>query len=1536
MKFKLKYLSFLVIIIFSLLSNTDRYSSGSVFYLGTDKSFNVNDNVYVNLEGNGYTTYQFRVYKIKDPKDFLRDKIEKRLVKEKNEKVFANPVALLKTSWNYFKEDFKEVARKELNSKTRVHIKNSANIKFGAGDTEINLAESALLENHEFITSFDIPEIGRSWTYRKIPIPVQEAGFYLIEAVSSSHIAYTVVIKSNVNFVTKQSDGQTVIYAAEKDTGRPVGEAKLTLYDVRTGAIIAAGETEDTGVYSVNKKTPMQTLILLQHKKDYAVSDPDFYAKSFYGKGGTRSIIYTDRPIYKPGHEVQFKGVVRNFQGSDYEISSGSGTVDVITENGKVVVENIPIRASSEMGTFSGKFYLPEDDNVYLGVYHLVLKYGGGSFSTEFQVEAYTKPAFLVKVKTDKNIYIQNESIPVKIQANYYYGAPVAGARVQYRVFRKARYEYSPVGTLAFFDEAKNYLSSAPPRKSDLILDKTTKLDSNGVLSFSFTPKSFEEDSTYTILARVSDANESLSGSASVSVNRGAFFIRVSSDSRVFNPEDSVKISANLIPFHKNLNAAEKAKVIENRKVKLTLYTRGFTNISKEKDRTEVLTKSAKTNAEGKITFNFKLPGKGHYIAEFSSKDSSGEEIKALTTFWASAKTDSIKVPFKNLTLKSGKDIYSVGETAEILILSPVADGHLFITQEANKILKYETVELKGNVYKYKTKIHKSMTPNFTITVTQFAGNDVYKSEIKIVAPPQDKMVTVNLTHDKNEYRPGDTVTLNVSTENYKNKAVPAEVSISVVDDAIYQLQADKNPSLLTFFYHPRRNNVQTTLSSAYRFFGYSEEKRLKLALLTDKKSGMAAIKDDSLKEREDFKDTAFWKAKVETGPDGKAVVRFVLPANITTWRVNAIAVTKDTSVGQKQVKFISKKNLMIIAKFPPYLLRDQEQVVSANVVNLTNEKITADVSLRGEKATVLNKAKTTITLNAMENKHIYFTIKPKKKNNKEEIKLTFKAVSSKFTDTVKHKIPLRHFGIERVETVAFKLKKGNSANSATIKVASNYSEPNLNLQFSPGYGVVVKQALVYLADYPYGCVEQTMSRFMPLLAAKQVGFISHNLKKELPDMVKKGLSLLQQQQNSDGGFGWFDDLQSDPIMSAYVYRGLSLSKKLGESVDDSMLNRARKFLYSALAKGDPSPIYKAYILYSLSEGGPVEQSMIDKLTEDVNKQNAYGKALTALVLIHHDEKQKAKAIFFQALKESGFSKNPSMKFAAFTQESLETDQVETAAALLTAALRLNVDKNIVEDLSSLLLLNRNEFAWKNSRDTASAVLALSERIEKIKDNSAPSDIVVLVNGKEVTSFTASPEEIHEGDALITIKSSDLKNGKNVISIKKSAGANLFVIGSLSFFDKSKSFQAEDKGFTVKRTYYKIITEKNKSEITLKATNSTQFNPGDLVMVSLEVQKTDQGGKYIQIEDPVLPGFSVVRKDKNYFTEEFSLEYNYRQIFSHKTVFLIEGPVRKFTIRYFLNANLPGKYKAMPAVSKLMYFPDISGRTSDQNIEIKE
>jgi hypothetical protein len=228
------------------------------------------------------------------------------------------------------------------------------------------------------------------------------------------------------------------------------------------------------------------------------------------------------------------------------------------------------------------------------------------------------------------------------------------------------------------------------------------------------------------------------------------------------------------------------------------------------------------------------------------------------------------------------------------------------------------------------------------------------------------------------------------------------------------------------------------------------------------------------------------------------------------------------------------------------------------------------------------------------------------------------------------------------------------------------------------------------LADYPYGCVEQTMSRFLPSVVVartlpkaaststrcaprqglrseakaqplgervKNTGYTyptgmpnSRDLDQmasklwhsdrwnnpvydaaTLQKMVNEGLQRLYAMQREDGGWGWWPgSAQSDEYMSAYVVYGLATARAAEVSVRDDVLNRGFAYLQRQMKDEDNLHLL-TYIAYALSQRGnmpdDVKQIVAGRLFTQRERLTAYSKSLLAMALWNTGEKEKARVL---------------------------------------------------------------------------------------------------------------------------------------------------------------------------------------------------------------------------------------------------------------------------------------------------------------------
>ena len=162
---------------------------------------------------------------------------------------------------------------------------------------------------------------------------------------------------------------------------------------------------------------------------------------------GQRGHLFTERPIYRPGETVSYKGVVRDEDDASYSIPGADATFTVTIRDPRY--QNLPtIRVTlNEIGTFSGEFTLPADAPT--GSYRVSVTddSGNGISSTHFTVAEFRVPEFKVEVEAAETDYVAGESIAAEARASFFFGGPVADAGVTWTasawpsVFRVEGYE---------------------------------------------------------------------------------------------------------------------------------------------------------------------------------------------------------------------------------------------------------------------------------------------------------------------------------------------------------------------------------------------------------------------------------------------------------------------------------------------------------------------------------------------------------------------------------------------------------------------------------------------------------------------------------------------------------------------------------------------------------------------------------------------------------------------------------------------------------------------------------------------------------------------------------------------------------------------------------------------------------------------------------------------------------------------------------------------------------------------------------------
>ena len=230
--------------------------------------------------------------------------------------------------------------------------------------------------------------------------------------------------------------------------------------------------------------------------------------------------------------------------------------------------------------------------------------------------------------------------------------------------------------------------------------------------------------------------------------------------------------------------------------------------------------------------------------------------------------------------------------------------------------------------------------PGIKMTSAYFIDGKFYRMPDRYFDIDEDsKKVDVEISSDKEIYKPGEEVTLTIKTTK-GGKAVKSKVNVSVVNEAVFEIEED-NTNILETIYTDKALAVYT----------YSSYYDVISAL-----SGGEGGGDGEL--RGNFADTAHFET-VNTDNSGIAKIRFKLPDNVTTYRVTAHSANKDLDVGVGTKKITSKLDFFVQSVEPRGVKNDDDLVLNATAIADINYDVDYEFTIKEINKTITAKGKT-------------------------------------------------------------------------------------------------------------------------------------------------------------------------------------------------------------------------------------------------------------------------------------------------------------------------------------------------------------------------------------------------------------------------------------------------------------------------------------------------------------------------------------------------------------------------------------------------
>jgi hypothetical protein len=528
---------------------------------------------------------------------------------------------------------------------------------------------------------------------------------------------------------------------------------------------------------------------------------------------------------------------------------------------------------------------------------------------------------------------------------------------------------------------------------------------------------------------------------------------------------------------------------------------------------------------------------------------------------------------------------------------------------------------------------------------------------------------------------------------------------------------------------------------------------------------------------RTDFRSTVYWNPSVSVGADGTANVAFYNNDAITQFRVTIEGFANNGAIGRVEYNYFTQLPFEMITKVPKEVLTGDQITIPVALTNNTNTVLKGNLNVQiPAHLTLLERAPKTIQLAAGASKTIRLKCEVLDQIATGDLIIGFEAKG--LSDQLATTINARPRGFPVNEVFAGDaMKKEFSVKIQEVLEGSLVAK----LQVYPSTLDEVMKGMESMLRMPGGCFEQTSSANYPNLLVldylRETGTSMPVVEAQVKEYLKVGYKRLVGYESPSGGFDWWGRDPGHEALSAYGLMEFVDMKRVYD-VDQVLIDRTAKWLLSrkdgkgswiknqhALHSWAVAEVTDAYIVWAMTEAGYTSE-----ITEELNKsykdavksEDPYMMALMANALFNAKDKRATVLVkeLVKLQKKDGRFVGLTSSVTNSTGQSL---MVETSSLAVLAMLQTKSYNKEVQAALAAIQAGKSYCGYGSTQGTVLALKAMLQYAKSSKKASEAGELVVSVNGKQVTSvaYTADQTEI-----LIPNIGQFLKNGKQIIKVE--------------------------------------------------------------------------------------------------------------------------------------------------------------------------
>jgi alpha-2-macroglobulin len=1083
-------------------------------------------------------------------------------------------------------------------------------------------------------------------------VPKPDPGFYVVVAeprdVASRDAPFKRatqwVLVSDIGLTAMEGRDGIAVFARSIDTAKPLAGVEVALV-ARNNAELARVKTDEQGrarfpeglARGTGGRQPVAAMAYLG--ADYALLSLTRAAFDLSDRGvGGRATPgpmdafgYTDRGVYRQNETVHVAVLVRDDKTEavgglplTVTVRRPTGTVyrtDVVTTSAAGgATLTLPLSATAPLGGWIVEFRAdPKADPIG---------------TAEFQVDDFVPERLAVELSSPAPWIEPGKPAEILAKVRFLYGPPAAGLDGEAEVLLKADDQPFP----AFKDYRFGLIQERIDGRLDKLTFPATDAAGESRIAVKLPP---QPDTTRPLKASVYVTASEPGGrptrqTIDVPVRTQAYAIGIKprfADDRIAEGQAAGFDVIAVAPDGKTIAKPGLAwELVEE----VRTYTWYFTNgryAYRVTSRDRSIATGTLAAGDKPVGIDTAALPWGRYRFEIADKATGVASSMRFAAGWQPA-DDGADTP-DTLEIVADKPSYKPGETAKLRITPPFA-GEALLTIAGDRLHDSRTFSVPAEGTTVEVPVDAAWGPGAYVTAT------VYRPPVKgkerqpvraiglawVGVDPGARSYTVGIeAPDLARPRGSVDVTLRLTGEG---AAEPAFVTLAAVDEGILQLTGFETPDPVGHFLGKRRLGVDIRDDYGY-LIDPLDSNWGKLRQGGDGGgAGLPVVP---------FTVVSLFHGPVEIGPDGTAKIRIDIPDFTGELRLMAVAYSK-TRVGSAAKPMTVREPLVADAALPRFLAPGDVSQVTVNLHNVEGKAGDFAVAIKAESPLAVDGGAQTVALAAGERKTLTFPLRGLVPG----IGKVMVDASGPGGVSVHHEHGLTVRPVWAVESkvVSQRLAPGGTSTFGAPLLASYVpGTASATMTFGTAPPFDVAGVLKALDRYPYGCLEQTVSRALPLLSVRFVENVIGKPKADegLETRIQKAVAATLDRQRYDGSFSlWGGQEESDAWLTGYAMEFLARAKAKGYPVFDGPFGEGLDWLRRHAidgGTGNEALASRAYALHALALAGVATpaparyfaDAFLDKLPTPLAKGQV-GAALARL-----GDKNRAQRAFTAALK---------------------------------------------------------------------------------------------------------------------------------------------------------------------------------------------------------------------------------------------------------------------------------------------------------------